>query len=98
MNHKIKGFLHCEPARSWMLDCVNGYSLQFYNSKEIPGMTMVMPVSFDIELPDDWNPALDVVKTLEAKKKDLQAEFQDRITAIQAQINKLTAIEFVEAA
>ncbi len=61
---------------------------------EVAGMTMVMPATIDIELPDNWNPAPGVVKTLEAKKQEVMAEAQQKITAIQEQINKLTAITY----
>jgi hypothetical protein len=59
---------------------------------------MIKPVSFEVDLPDNWNPAPEIIAILQAKKASVMAEFQARVMEIDAAINKLQAIEYVEAA
>lgn len=100
MKTTINGFLHCKPADAYAQDAVNGYELTFFHCENMVecGYTFVKPISIDIDLPNDWNPALEIIATLQAKKASVMAEFQARVTEIEAAINKLTAIEYVEAA
>ena len=58
------------------------------------GYAMVTPHVMTFEIPDNFNPSGQFVEALEAKKKEIQAEFQKRITDIQEEINKLTAISY----
>lgn len=53
-------------------------------------------VTFDV--PDDFDPRPSQVKALEAKKRELQAQFAAAVTEIERQISQLQAIEHTEAA
>lgn len=54
---------------------------------------LVMPYSFTVELPADFDPRTEQVKALEAQKADLHAKFALAVTEINARINSLLAIE-----
>jgi len=98
MKTTIKTYLHCQPATSYNSNIINGFSLSLIGCDDMVsvGYTLIKPVEVEVELPDDWNPALAVVETLQAKKRELMAEFQARCMSIEAEINKLTAITFDE--
>jgi hypothetical protein len=53
-------------------------------------------VTFDV--PDDFDPRPAQVKALEAKERELRAQFAAAVTDIQRQISQLQAIEHSEAA
>lgn len=90
----IEQHLYCQPASEWNTEAVNGYSLHLMSSPEMSeyGYTYVKPVTTTFELPDDWNPAPDIVETLKEKRRELMVEMQCKINAIDDQISKLTAI------
>ncbi len=90
----IEQHLHCQPANEWDKNAVNGYTLHLMSSPEMSeyGYTYIKPISTTVELPDDWNPAPDIVETLKEKKRELLVELQCKINAIDDQISKLTAI------
>ena len=92
----INQHLYCQPASEWDKEATNGYNLSLMASLNMAmhGYTYVKPISTTVELPDDWNPALDVVETLKEKKRELMVELQCKINAIDDQISKLTAIGF----
>lgn len=48
---------------------------------------------FMVEIPDDFDMRPGLVANLEEEKRKLQADFQARVTAINAQIQSLLAIE-----
>lgn len=48
---------------------------------------------FTLEVPDDFDPRAGYVANLEREKERLSAEFQARVTEINAQIQSLLAIE-----
>jgi len=56
------------------------------------GRILVMPHSFEVEIPDDFDPREKQVEALRAEKKKLMAEFQARCTEIEKQISQLTAL------
>ena len=49
--------------------------------------------SFEVEVPDDFDPRPEQIKNLEAEKNKLKNEFQARVIEIEKQINKLLALE-----
>ncbi len=53
-------------------------------------------VTFDV--PDDFDPRPAQVKALEAKKREMQAQFAAAVVEIERQISQLQAIEHTEAA
>jgi hypothetical protein len=50
--------------------------------------------SIEVELPDDFDPRAVQVEALKAEQNRIRGEMSARITQLQEQINKLTAIEF----
>ena len=63
-------------------------------SCELPesGYVTVMPHSFEVDIPDDFDPRPQMVKDLQDKKKKLMADFQARCTEIERKISELTAL------
>ncbi len=48
---------------------------------------------FEVEIPDDFDPRTKQVEALRREKQRISAEFSKRVTDIEEQINRLTAIE-----
>jgi len=92
----LNGWIHCKPASLWDDHAVDGYEFKFWRWDDMKnaGYAMVTPHVMTFEIPDNFNPNGQFVEALEAKKKEIQAEFQKRITDIQEEINKLTAISY----
>jgi hypothetical protein len=90
----VNGWITCKPAGRWDNSPIDGLSYSFWDFKP-SGLTenvVVTEHTLTFEIPDGFNPNGQFVAALEEKKKELQAEFTKRITEIQAEINKLTAI------
>lgn len=51
-----------------------------------------------VDVPADFDPRPGMVQELEIKRRKLQAEFAKRVSEIDAEISKLQALEFTEAA
>jgi hypothetical protein len=49
--------------------------------------------TFEVEIPDDFDPRQQQIQILEKEKRRIEAEFSLRCTQIQEQINKLYALE-----
>jgi hypothetical protein len=56
-------------------------------------LVRVCPHEFTVEIPDGFDLRPGLVANLEREKKQLMAEFQARVTAIDNQIQKYLAIE-----
>lgn len=54
--------------------------------------------SVSVEVPADFDPRPEQIKALEAKRKELQAQFSAAVTELNRQISQLRAIEHTEAA
>lgn len=50
--------------------------------------------SFEVEVPNEFDPRPELVKSLEEQERVLSAEFHKRVTEIRAQIQNLQALEF----
>lgn len=64
---------------------MNGYS----------GYVMVMPYSFEVEIPDDFDPRPAQIAKLKEDRRELQAKFALDLMNIEASISKLLALEAV---
>ena len=71
-------------------DCVT-FEVWPYDS--LSGDKAVSKVEVTFEVPDNLNARDLRLSVLEAEKKKLQADFNNRVTEIQRQINELLAIE-----
>jgi hypothetical protein len=90
---KLEGWIHCRPTDGFSMNAVDGFEYRFWTTDDMScaGMAMVTPYTMEFEAPEQSLNSK-FVEILETKKKEIQAEFQKRITEIQAEINKLTAI------
>jgi hypothetical protein len=90
--HTIKGYLYYvhydfqEPGE---------FQIAFHQSATMSGpeWTVIREHSFEIDLPDDFDPRALQIAALEAEKQKVRAEFAARITEIDRQISKLQALE-----
>ena len=91
MKVTINGFVTCIKY-SW--EKHNRYSFSVYEpTDDDPYSVIVMPHSFEIEVPDNFSPVLGQVAALNAQKERLNKEFADSVMKINQQINSLLAIE-----
>lgn len=60
------------------------------------GYVTVMPHSFEIDIPENFNPVASQVAILEKEKSKVRAEFNRRIAQLNEQIGKLQALTFDE--
>lgn len=93
MKFTYEGWVYCQPAASYHsrnANIIDGFAYDVYGF-EAPGA--VGRATVTIELPDDFDPRGPAVEALQKEKKELMAKFQARITEIDAQINKFTALE-----
>ena len=86
---KIDGFIEFRPAQ------FKGEHEFYFHSCPLPdyGYVEVMPFTIEFEVPADFDPRKQMLDLLNTKKLEVMAEFQKRITDIDAQINKYTALE-----
>ena len=91
MKVQIKGFISLNRMDPWDKEprfCFYAGKMDEY------GHATVMPYSFEVDIPDEFDPRAKQVELLRAEKTKAMAEFQARITEIDRQISKLTALEF----
>ena len=89
----LKMFVHAKPADSWMYGHTNvidgfAYNIYGFKTENCAGSATVT-----IELDNAFDPRLAAVQALKEEREKLRAEFQNRITDIEAQINRFTALE-----
>lgn len=94
---ELKGFVHCKPAADWDNGpfVIDGLKYDFWQWEDLKnsGLALVAPYTITLEVPDNFNPNGQFVAALEAEKKKVMAEFQNRITEIDRQISQFLAIE-----
>ena len=73
------------------------WSLNRWESKH-GDEVFVCKAEVTFEVPDDFDPRPVQIKALEAKKRELQAQFSAAVTELNRQISELQAIEHTEAA
>lgn len=84
----IDGFIEYRP-KSYGIE----QEFYFHNNRMAEyGYVEVMPYSFAVEIPDDFDPRAQQVEMLKEKKRELMVAFQARCTEIERQISELTAI------
>lgn len=94
----IPGFIHAKPASEWDSNNVaihNGFILSFWPFDDMreQGYSPVCPAQVSFELPAGWDPRQGQIDILKSEEQALRAQFHVRVTEIQAQINKLQALE-----
>jgi hypothetical protein len=93
MKHTISGFIY-HVSYDFRPDeftvCFNKSDTM---GKADPDWVLIGPHSFDVELPDDFDPRPAKIAALEEAKRKARADFAARITELDAQIQSLLAIE-----
>jgi hypothetical protein len=90
MKVTIKGYVTCTQYQ-W--DDKPVFSFYCFDPTSYDASTVkVMTHEFEVEVPDNFDPRPGQVAALEAKKKEMQAEFSRRVMEIDEKINSLLAI------
>jgi hypothetical protein len=90
MKVTIKGYITCTQY-AW--DDKPTFSFYSFDPTSYDSSTVkVMEHEFEVEVPDNFDPRPGQVAALEAKKKEIQAEFAAKVKQIEDQINSLLAI------
>ena len=90
MKTQIKGFI------LWKKECGNKDGFLFAGAEMTGyGYITVMPHTFEVDIPDDFDPRGKQVEMLKAEKQKAMADFQALVTSIDRKISELTALEFV---
>ena len=94
---RAKIYVTCKPADAWHRDELTidkfQYEMWSFDMGSVHGHTAVTSFEIDFEFPAGFDPRSGAVKELEDEKTRITAEFQNKITAIQSQINRFTALE-----
>ena len=87
MKHTMKGYIVCSETWDDKLE------FDFFSFEPTSGLySIVMEHSFEVEIPDDFDPRPGKIAALKAEKEKLQAEFAKRVMEIDEKINRLLAI------
>lgn len=81
---------------AWVLFTPSGNSGRFQLfpfEMESAGYVTVNKQEFEVEVPDDFDPRIKQVELLRKEKERVRGEFAKRVTQIDEQINRLTALE-----
>ncbi|KVP76890.1 hypothetical protein WM08_14970 [Burkholderia ubonensis] len=90
MKVTIKGFIFAEPNIAGNLV----YTFAEYDrSQLVSNVVKVREHSFEVEVPDNFDPRAALIANLEREKKKLQAEFNARVVELNGRIQSLLAIE-----
>jgi hypothetical protein len=70
-----------------------------YSDRDIsgPGFVKVADCSFDVEIPDDFDPTPAVIAGLQEKKRLLRVALAEELASIDDRISKLSALTFEAA-
>ena len=91
MKIAIEGFINYKPATY-----KGGIEFSFHMAMmENYGYVTVMPFAIEVDIPAEFDPREKMVEILNAKKREVMADFQKRITEIDAQISKYLALEAI---
>lgn len=95
-------FVHAKPAASYEYgaNVINGMKFELWEWEDMAdnGYVLVCPATVCFELPEGWDPRPAQIKTLEAKREQLQKEFSEAVMKINQQIATLQAIEYTPTA
>ena len=92
MKIKIEGHVHW-LKRSWQPEGSFGFAN--HPMGDIADYVDVCEATVEVEVPDNFDPREAQVDSLKRQKQALMAKFQTRVTEIERQISKLTALEAV---
>lgn len=96
---KLKVFLQTRPAESWeTIDVVDGFRYTIFTSKDVAylGWAFVSEAEVEFDLPEGYDPRVGAIQVLKDRKAQLLAETQEKVMQIDEQINKMSALSYVE--
>jgi hypothetical protein len=98
--HQIKGHIFWQTTK-YMKAPQFGfieYDIRQWPPESLDGRVHVREHSFEVEVPDDFDPRPQQVAALDAEIQQVRAAMSKRIMELQEQKARLLAIEYVEAA
>lgn len=96
MKVTIKGFIHWKQPHYAGDEEFSFYPFEWKDSEYNGGRIVVMPHSFEVDVPDDFDPTAKQIAALEKEKAKVRKEFNARIAQLNEQIGKLQALTFDE--
>lgn len=96
MKRTIKGFITFRPAgRYYAKPEIDFYTFdpRKFDSDHYKDLIVVREHSFEIEVPDNYDPREQMLANLRAAKEKARAEFAAKVTEYDRRINELLAIE-----
>lgn len=95
--HTIKGHIYWQQNKYMKSPEIhfNEYDKREWAEDSRDGCVHVAEHSFEVDVPDDFDPRPQMVSALKAEKEKLRADFAREVTEIDRQINKLLALEMV---
>ena len=98
MKKTITGFITYQAAPRWMGGSSGSPSIDFFTfdprkSDSFKDHVVVKQHSFEVEVPDDFDPRPELVKNLEAELTKARADFEMTVTRIKREISQHQALE-----
>lgn len=95
MKHTINGHIYWKHSQYMEKPEIIflSYDIRGFTEEQRDGRVHIAEHSFDVDVPDDFDPRPQMVASLKAEKDRLRAEFAAKVTKIDARINKLLALE-----
>lgn len=94
MKHTITGFVTLRPCNIEDASLVEFWPFDPRKYKHMAEYVVVKEHSFEVEVPDDFDPRPEMIKALQAKQQKARADFEKLCTDIQRQISEWQALEF----
>ena len=91
--HIINGYVTYEKGPHATKPRINFYTFK-PKPENWPYLVIVSEHSIEVEVPDDFDPRPELVKSLQEQQKKARADFEKLCTDIQRQISELQALEF----
>ena len=94
MKVQINAFITYRKPYEWEEDS-HGFIVTNYNPEHFNDTkeALVFPYSFEVDVPDNFDPRPALVKALEEQKKEAHKKFAETVMNIDRQINELLALE-----
>ena len=95
MKVQIEAYVCYREPYAWMPDD-HGFVITSYDPSGFSdtGIVLVDKRSIEVEVPDNFDPRPEMVKSLEREKELAKAEFAKKVMEIDRRINELLALEF----
>jgi hypothetical protein len=94
MKVKIDAFVCYEQPCIWG-EGKHGFQIQMYDPSDVNSTrnVLVFPQTFEVEIPENFDPRPQMVKSLEAEKEKARKDFAYKVMEIDRKINELLALE-----